>query len=264
VTFTAAGLVYLTDPFGGAKATLKAWAAKKRFTLDTQVVSSFSPTPAILVSPRGDRVAYQAKISQTSFAAELHLATLPTGTKAPPAPTVLATDTVPNAFGWSGGGSTLVYLHAAESTFPGAGLGELSARDLDHASTLTLGAHVTQIGLKTDPASDDVLFLEGYDASQATGTLTTWSAASHTARVLGNNAAVMSIDRGPDGEHIGFLTATFDPTGQNPPATSFSLARLHGPWPTSTVAADANSLAVGWLGRVFYTTPNGVYAAWVL
>jgi hypothetical protein len=171
---------------------------------------------------------------------------------------------VPNAFGWSGGGSTLVYLHAAESTFPGAGLGELLARDLDHASTLTLGAHVSQIGLKTDAASDDVLFFEDYDAGQATGTLTAWSAASHTARVLGDHAAVMSVDRGPDGARIGFLTETVDPTGQNPPATSFSLAQLHGLLPTRTVAAGANSLAVGWLGRVFYSTPKGVYAAWVL
>lgn len=264
VAFTSNGdtLVYLIGGLPGASSTLKAYAARaaRPVTLDTDVFSTFGPARSIVVSPRGDEVAYTVAFDPMRFAAALRVAKLPG--RAAAAPRTVAQAAVPTAFGWAAGGAALVYLDEPTSSFPGAASGTLRALRATGGAPITLGRDVSQLGLRIDPDRAEVLYLSSYDMQLAAGDLEAWNAYTGARTRLGARAAVMSIQVSQRGRVVGFLSVTPDPTGETPPKTTLQVARPNIFRPAQTVAKDATSLAVSDSGRVIYATPTGLFGAY--
>lgn len=243
--------------------TLKAHAfgAARTTVVDTNVFTSYAPGGSVAISPAGDRIAYARAFDPMHFTAELRVASGPALATA----RTIASAVVPvEAFGWLDGGRVLAFLHDPTSSMPGATAGTLSVWDPVADQKSVLGTEVTQIGLKIEPTSSDLLFVAAYDMGLAAGDLEVWNATTGAKRLLGHGAAVMSIQRSPDRARAAFLAVQADPAGVEPPATKLQVSRIAGPPRTLTVAAGATSLSVGRYGSVVYTTPAGVFEALAL
>jgi hypothetical protein len=225
-------------------------------TVDTDVFLGVGPGMAVSVSPSGDRIAYTKSFDGERFAGALRVASGPRFATA----RTLTSAVVPvQAYGWLAGGKALAFLHDATSTMPGATMGTLSAWDAVDDEITTLGKDVTQIGLRFEEASTELLFVSSYDGGAAAGDLEVWSSATHTKRTLGARAAVMTVQRSADGDFAGFLTLRMGPANA-PPSTKLVVSRVTGAKRTTNVATDVTSLAMGNAGAVVYATAQGVFS----
>ncbi|MDB4963600.1 MAG: hypothetical protein JWP01_3599 [Myxococcales bacterium] len=225
--------------------------------IDSGVFAGYGPNP-IAISPDGSRVAYTRNLDQLTFTAELRVA----NTVSPAQPRTIAPRVIPiNAYGWLDGGRKLAYLHDPTSTFVGATTGTLSAWDAAGHGVVQLGQDVTQIGLAFDSTGSELVFAGNYDMAQATGDLRAWNARSGAKRLLGRDAAVISVQRSPDLRTAGYLQLQEPPTDDSPPGTLLRISRIVGLQRTIRVDENVTSFAMGWFGRVVYTTSTGVVDA---
>jgi len=252
VGFARDALVYVT-PDAGAAATMTlkiadADGASPPVVLDTGVFAPFlGATPDVPVSPRGDRVAYARVGSGAPALPEVRVADTRTldvvtvaaaAAPAPPAP----------PSGWIDGGRTLVFLQPSASS---PATGTLSAWSAADGSVTTLGAGVARTSVQLDAWRGEVLFVDAFDATSGAGDLELWDARIATTLPLGQNVRPESVRRSPGGEVVGFLS---------PPPATLTLALVGAPF-EDVVASNVTSYALGGLGRVVYTTPEGLYGA---
>ena len=95
----------------------------------------------------------------------------------------------------------------------------------------------------------------------AAGDLHAWSALTGATRLLGEDAAVISVKRSPNARSAGYLQVLADASGENPPSTRLRTSRIVGLQRTVSVAADATAFVLGDYGRVVYATSAGVFDA---
>lgn len=242
----------------GALSTLKAcaWGAAP-VTLDSEVYAMFAPAKSVVVSPAGDRVAYAAALVPERFVAELRVATLPSSLSSSRM-TVVAHESVPGAMGYNRDGA-LVYLHTPTAGFPMA-VGALSAMMQGTGAVRTLGTEVAQAGLRIDASRCEVMFVSGYDAGNAIGSLRFWDGVAQRARTLGTRAAVMSLTPSPTWQRVAFVTLAEAPLGEVP-TTTLRVARLTGAPSTVRVEDGVTSQLVDDDGRALYTTDDGLYTS---
>jgi hypothetical protein len=252
-------LVYFVGPLGNTsprELKLAAPAGTPR-TVDHDVFQGYGPSASAALSPDGSAVAYVAAVDQTLFAGQLRVAPL---SARGGAPTVVARDVVPTAFGWVD--DTVGFLHASTSSFPAVGAlalwspGDRAARDL--------ATGVTQVGLAFDRAAGRVVYFDHWDENRAAGDLRRWSSASGRARLLGHDAFAMTLAWSPDDTRAGVqrLGPQTDPA--TPPRTTLVVVDADGTGTARTVARDTTSFVVSDGGRVLYTTAAGLWAALVL
>ncbi len=254
-------VVYSVDGRLGAPVTLKGFGGGASQVIDTNVFRSFGPSPTASINAQGDAIAYLSAFDPMHFHGELRVASLPRCAASALTKSVVATDAVPMSARWAAQGNALVFLRASTTSMPGAAVGTLAAWNRVTHATQSMATDVTQNALHVDEASDEIRYVSAYDAAMATGELRVWNVVTASSRLLGSNAAVMTVQASPRGDYVGFLSMTASADPQTPPTTRLELARTSGRGAARVVAVDATSLAIGKRGHVVYATSAGVYRA---
>ncbi|MDB4968730.1 MAG: hypothetical protein JWN44_4419 [Myxococcales bacterium] len=247
-------LVYIVGAPGGPTAdttleTVVAGAAP--VVVDRGVFQGYGPATTVARADDGS-LAYVAGFNPDTFSGELRVAT---GSRV----RVAARDAVPMTFGFVD--RTLVYLHAATSTFPGAAVGSLAAWSLDSGSSRELGRDVTQVRLTFDRAAGRVLYLDHWDAARAAGDLRRFTVRTGQTALVAHDVFAMVTQLSPDGASAGIVTLGPQHDPSTPPPTTLKLAPLGSTGAIRTIDKDTTSFAVANGGRVVYTTNAGLFSA---
>lgn len=227
-------------------------------TVDSGVFQTWSATPSAALSPDGSALAYLTAFDPMRFAGELHVAPLAAGGAAP---TVVARDAVPMAYGWVD--DTLGFLHASASSFPGGAVGTLALYTRAGGAARDLATNVTQVGLRFDDAAGRIDYFDEWDANRAAGDLRRFATATARTRLLAHDAFAMSLSWSPDDTRAGVQTLGPTTAPSTPPRTTLVVAGADGPGGARIVDRDVTSFVVADGGRVLYTTATGLWAALV-
>jgi hypothetical protein len=161
---------------------------------------------------------------------------------------------------------TLVYLHAATSTFPGAAVGSLAAwtpssNGTGNGSTRQLGRDVTQVRLTLDRAAGRVLYLDHWDGGNAAGDLRRFNVRTGATALVAHDVFAMATELSPDGNMAGIITLGPQRDPGTPPPTTLKLAPLATNGALRTIEKDVTTFTVGDGGRVVYATTAGLWSA---